>query len=69
MTRDHDRFRWCPDCGQVELDDPEVNLQVIRRGDARCTTPIEEWMRGTAEDCNRHFGAEFESVRAQRKKS
>jgi hypothetical protein len=62
-----ERLRWCPDCGQVEIDNPEVNLQIIRRGDARCTRPIEEWVRGTAEDRNRYFGARFERVWTQRK--
>jgi hypothetical protein len=50
-----DRLRWCPDCGQVEIDEPGVD-QVIRRGDDRCTEPQEEWPRGSVQECNRYFG-------------
>ena len=55
-------LRWCPDCGQVELDVIHASATVVRAGDGRCRAHTEEWPRGTAQECNEFFGDRYPPV-------
>ena len=39
-------LRWCPDCGQVELDIIHTSATVVRAGDGRCRAHTEDWPHG-----------------------
>ena len=52
--------RWCPRCGQVEIDVPVTEgLAPMRPGDPKCAVPQEEWMRATWWNVNRYFADRF----------
>jgi hypothetical protein len=60
-----DLLRWCPVCGQTELDVQDPNAPVFRRGKDRCETTEEKWIRGTPAECNSYFGDGFPPIDAE----
>jgi hypothetical protein len=58
-------LRWCPVCGQTELDVQAVNPPVFRRGKDKCETTEEKWIRGSVAECNSYFGARFPPLDAE----
>jgi hypothetical protein len=46
------KLRWCPQCGQVEVDELGAHPKVIRKGDDRCEVPKEDWKRGNSTECS-----------------
>ena len=54
-------LRWCPECGQVEID--ETGL-VLRKGDDKCPNPVEVWQRGSLSEGNQYFCSRFAPITA-----
>jgi hypothetical protein len=60
-----DLLRWCPVCGQTEPDVQDPNAPVFWRGNDRCETTEEKWIRGIPAECNSYSGDRFPPIDAE----